>query len=244
LEINRRRKVIATAASKINNSTRRFLARKLLQKLKKQQLTLWIEMARNWTEMWSDDQGTWFYSNSVTGESQWEPTKDGYTKVDGRLVLANGATVDDPRNFAIALEEDENRYPEDLCSECNERIAIRGCKECGDHFCTICYKATHATGTRRNHTFEQLGPLDCSECEALLAERFCVSCDENYCDFCWRKVHTKGKRRFHPFYEVWPNGKIGKSLMTIDGLEVRAGENSELCDMVKSVSGMPYSYDS
>jgi hypothetical protein len=220
MEINRRRKKIATAATKINNCARRFLARRLLQKMKKQQIAIWMDQARNWVEMWSEDQATWFYANMTTGESQWEPTKQGYTKADGRLVLANGSTVEDPRNFVIAPEDDENRYPQDVCAECSERLSIRSCNECGDHFCTICYKATHSTGTRRNHTFTMLGPIDCSECEALLAERMCISCDEAYCDGCWRKLHMRGKRRFHPFYEVWPNGKVGKIMMTIDGEQV------------------------
>jgi hypothetical protein len=34
-----------------------------------------------------------------------------------------------------------------LCSECSSRVAIRACVECGDKFCTKCYKHLHSTGT-------------------------------------------------------------------------------------------------
>lgn len=33
-----------------------------------------------------------------------------------------------------------------LCSECASRVAIRACNECGDKFCTKCYKFLHSTG--------------------------------------------------------------------------------------------------
>lgn len=64
--------------------------------------------------------------------------------------------------------DDENNFPKDLCSECNERYSIKKCHQCDDDFCTPCYKVLHKTGTRANHTFDNLGPIDCSECEMLL----------------------------------------------------------------------------
>eukprot|EP00596_Hydrurales_sp_CCMP1899_P000954 CAMPEP_0119055428 /NCGR_PEP_ID=MMETSP1177-20130426/75704_1 /TAXON_ID=2985 /ORGANISM="Ochromonas sp, Strain CCMP1899" /LENGTH=312 /DNA_ID=CAMNT_0007035951 /DNA_START=2607 /DNA_END=3545 /DNA_ORIENTATION=+ len=177
----------------------------------------WIESARKWQEMWSEETNDWFYFNAETGESFWEPTRGGYKKVDGRLVLSNGAVVKDP---AAKKDGDEDEYPTDICSECNERFSIRACKECGDNFCTPCYKILHASGTRQNHTYSQLGPLDCSECERNLAERWCVTCDEGHCDLCWRKLHSKSKRRFHPFCKVFPGGRVGTVMTTIDGQEV------------------------
>jgi hypothetical protein len=130
----------------------------------------------------------------------WEPSVEGYVKYDGKLVLANGEIVDDPLHRPAKtdeeLEEDggdaTEKQKRKLCVECAERIAIRSCVECGDKFCTKCYKTTHATGTRRRHTFTNIGPIDCTECELVLAERFCVPCDESFCDPCWRKVHSRG----------------------------------------------------
>ena len=107
-----------------------------------------------------------------------------------------------------------------MCSECSSRVAIRACNECGDKFCTKCYKFLHSTGTRRTHTFTAVGPLDCTECELRLAERWCVSCDEHFCDGCWRKVHSRGKRAFHPYSEVSPEGRIDARIFTIDGDQV------------------------
>jgi hypothetical protein len=109
------------------------------------------------------------------------------------------------------------RMPKDMCAECGERYAIRACKECGDNYCTPCYKHAHSTGTRKKHTYTPLGPVDCGECENVLAERWCVTCDEAHCDGCWRKLHGRGKRRHHPFCKVWPGGRIGHEMMTIDG---------------------------
>lgn len=132
-----------------------------------------------------------------------------------------------------------------LCSECSSRVAIRSCNECGDKFCTKCYKYLHSTGnyfaytvltdflvvlimllynlfegTRRTHTFVAVGPLDCTECELRLAERWCVSCDEHFCDGCWRKVHSKGKRAFHPYSEISVEGRIDARIFTMDGDQV------------------------
>ena len=153
------------------------------------------------------------------GDSCWEPTKEGYTKADGRLVLTDGSVISDP-NKKRNNDGDDETFPTDYCSECNEKYAIRGCVECGDNYCTPCYKSTHSTGTRKNHNFKLLGPIDCTECEEKLAERWCVTCDESHCDQCWRKLHSKSKRRFHPFCRVYPGGRIGVKMCTIDGQEV------------------------
>merc|ERR1712070_617329 len=148
-----------------------------------------------------------------------EPNKGGYTKSDGRLVLGNGEIIDNPATAGMesAMEIAKSR----ICSECNDRVAIRACVECSDRFCTPCYKATHQTGTRTDHKWTSVGPRDCSECEEELAERWCVSCDEAYCDVCWKRVHSKGKRRYHPFCELDKDGNMPNTTMfTIDGEEV------------------------
>jgi hypothetical protein len=173
-------------------------------------MNAWIAFASSWVEMYAEDAGTCFYYNALSEESLWEPPTGGYTKLDGQLVLFNGSIIDPP---------DKNKKDKDdsICVECNERTAIRHCNECNDNFCTKCYKSCHITGSRKNHTWEALGPKDCTECEENLAERWCVSCDEAFCDSCWRKVHSKGKRRYHPFSEVLPDGKVDSVIFTIDG---------------------------
>mmetsp|Transcript_16245 Transcript_16245/g.22391 ORF Transcript_16245/g.22391 Transcript_16245/m.22391 type:complete len:1095 (-) Transcript_16245:171-3455(-) len=242
-QLKKRRKTQARAATRINNLVRAFLSRALLRDLRKQRLDQWISSARNWQEMWSEDSQMWYYTNLQTEETLWEPSSDGYTKYDGMLVLASGQIIEDPAKkkkaattttrvnvFGDPIEEvvEEQEEPEPLtdkqlkrlCSECVLRVAIRQCVECGDRFCTKCYKATHATGSRRRHTYTAVGPLDCTECELLLAERFCVSCDESFCDGCWRKVHSRGKRLFHPFCEVSPEGRVDSRIFTMDGQQV------------------------
>jgi hypothetical protein len=217
----------ARAATAIITMVRGFLCRAYLRDLRKLRREKWIAGARLWQEMWSDESAAWFYLNVANGDALWEPSGDGYVKYDGTLVLASGEIIDDPRNKKTdELDEVPDKAAEKkatsrLCSECVDRLAIRSCNECGDRFCTKCYKVTHATGSRRTHTFTNIGPLDCTECELLLAERWCVSCDEGYCDGCWRKVHSHGKRRFHPYSEVSPAGRIDARIYTMDGEQLQ-----------------------
>jgi hypothetical protein len=246
LELNKHNR----AATQINRITRGFLARQLRKQFAQERLGLWISQARVWTETWSEESQSYFYYNNGTGESIWEPEKEGYTRHDGKLVLQSGEIIEDPD----AIDENENKDPlasnpfndllssvdqrqqakqqvekkktkkelKKLCIECSERVAIRLCNECGDQFCTKCYKATHMLGARRHHTFKCIGPKDCNECENVLAIRFCVTCDENYCDKCWRKLHSHGKRVFHPYSEISTEGRVDKRIFTMDGDQVIA----------------------
>ena len=204
-------------AVKIQCMIRMFLARSRVLKLTSDRMELMISNACTWKEMWAEDSASWFYLNELTQEALWEPPSEGYTKNDGQLVLANGKIVDKPDRSGK-----KKRAPGDehLCVECAQRVAIRSCNECGDNFCTKCYKETHASGSRKQHTFTPTGPIDCAECEEHLAERWCVSCDEAFCDSCWRKVHSKGKRRYHPFSQVLEDGHVDSRIFTIDGEQV------------------------
>lgn len=239
-KVNKTRKEEARAATAINRIVRGFISRAYLRDLRKAQREQWIRDARHFKETWADDSESWFYYNEETGEALWEPSAMGYTKSDGLLVLASGEIIEDPAKAAHTrrngpLDGDYDDYDEEeavkeapvdkkkasrLCSECNDRTAIRACTECGDKFCTKCYKYLHATGSRRNHTYTAIGPLDCTECELRLAERWCVSCDESFCDPCWRKVHGRGKRVFHPYSEISTEGRIDPRIFTMDGDQV------------------------
>lgn len=249
------------AATRINTMIRGFLARHQLQGLRIQRYQVWLTMAREWQETWSDEGNTWCYINTTTGEALWEPTRNGYTKADGRLVLYSGDIVDDPRNaspdgengdgdgqggnssfqrlLALADQADSEEakakaaaklkgkkgwLSSSLCSECNDRTAVRHCNDCNDDFCTKCYKSSHALGARRHHTFEPLGPKDCDECELVLAERFCVTCDENFCDKCWRQLHKHGKRVYHPYCDIDRDGKVDPRIYTMDGEELTGAD--------------------
>lgn len=225
IEKERKKRKLDQAATKIQTMCRGFIARYTVRKLKKKRAQQWLDDAKSWVEQWSEDAEAFFYFNALTNETLWEPPKSGYTKVDGSLILANGDVVEDP-DAIEAEEEERKRQLGQTCSECNQRVAIKMCKECGDTFCTPCYRTCHAAGARKLHTHEPLGPLDCSECEEVLAERWCVSCDEAFCDGCWRRVHGRGKRRFHPFSEVSARGKVDSRVFTMDGAEVSTYDGS------------------
>ncbi len=219
IEQERKNRKLGEAATKINNIVRRFLAKATVRDKRKQRMQNLLADARAWKEMWSEDSEAWFYLNGVTGEDLWQPPATGYTKADGTLVLATGAIIEDPL-VSEAKEVERKKTAETTCCECEERAAIKYCRQCGDRYCTPCFRTSHATGTRRNHTTDAVGPIDCSECEIVLAIRWCVSCDEAYCDGCWRKVHGRGKRRFHPFCEVSSKGRIDPRQLTMDGTEL------------------------
>lgn len=220
LEAQRKRRRLDNAATKIITMVRGFLCRAFVRDLRKKRFNELLADARAWQEMWSEDTEAFFYLNKASGDALWEPPARGYTKADGQLVLATGAIIDDPA--VLEAEEEEKRKNSDkICCECTERTAIRACDECGDNFCTPCFRTSHAAGSRRKHTYTALGPLDCSECELVLAERWCVTCDEAFCDACWRKVHAHGKRRFHPFSEVSSKGRVDSRIITMDGTEIK-----------------------
>lgn len=238
------------AATIIGKTIRGFISRAYLREMHQQRYEQWIIDARHWRETWSEESQNWYYYNESTGDAVWEPAATGYTKVDGiSLVLASGEIIEDPaivraRAKALAAADGDDSEDDEeaaearaeaerqlafadkkklakLCSECQDRMAIRACTECGDKFCTKCYKYLHATGSRRYHTYTAVGPIDCTECELVLAERWCVSCDEAYCDGCWRKVHSHGKRVFHPYSEVSAEGRVDARILTMDGEQVR-----------------------
>ena len=59
----------------------------------------WISDAKVWQEMWDEDQQMWYYFNSATEDTLWEPSPQGYMKYDGMLVLASGqvrVSLDNP----------------------------------------------------------------------------------------------------------------------------------------------------
>lgn len=194
-----------------------FVARARIRRLREQRFNALVMNAMAWKEMWAEDSSSWFYFNEQTEEALWEPPSGGYKKNDGQLVLETGEIIDEPD---MTGKKKRAAGEEHLCVECVQRVAIRACEECGDGFCTKCFKTTHASGSRKQHTWKPAGPIDCTECEEELAERWCVSCDEAYCDNCWRKVHSKGKRRFHPFSQVQEDGHIDNRIFTIDGEQV------------------------
>lgn len=211
------------AAIKIQSVIRIFLAHRKVAKLQQERIDRWVIDASTWKEIWSEDSGAWFYLNTITEEALWEPPPVGYTKSDGQLVLRNGKVIDPPDVTGKKMRLAGQGH---LCVECVHRVAIRKCNECGDNFCTKCYKETHSTGSRKQHTYEAIGPIECTECEEELAERWCISCDEPYCDSCWRKVHSKGKRRYHPFSQVQEDGHIDNRIFTIDGEQVHNYDSS------------------
>ncbi|CAB1118732.1 unnamed protein product [Ectocarpus sp. CCAP 1310/34] len=173
------------AATKIQALVRAHLSKRTVAKLSKTRKEKRISDARLWTETWSEDAQMWFYHNATTGkrtnarppqnnprtayylagEALWEPPSTGYTKHDGALVLSSGEVVTDPEEGMTEEERLEARK-QSSCVECEQKRSTRKCDQCGDGFCTKCFRKTHATGRRTKHTWTHVGPMECAECEA------------------------------------------------------------------------------
>lgn len=70
--------------------------------------------------------------------------------------------------FVQGLTEEERAEArkQSVCVECEEKRATRKCEQCGDAYCTECFRRTHSTGRRAKHIWKHFGPMECAECEA------------------------------------------------------------------------------
>ncbi|RHY82026.1 hypothetical protein DYB26_008451 [Aphanomyces astaci] len=178
-----------------------------------------VANARVWGQFWSDDANAFFFYHSQTGEAIWEPPEDGYTKVDGQLVLRDGSVIPDPA-LALRVEDgtaggdkplDGDEETDDAkCVECDENDATRRCAQCEDVFCDACYDKTHSSGKRAQHTWKAMGPIKCVECEKMKATRWCDQCLDPYCLGCFAIIHAKGNKSLHTWKNMPKmNGSIG-----------------------------------
>jgi hypothetical protein len=75
--------------------------------------------------------------------------------------------AEDQEPTAVVPDKKKNSR---LCSECCSRVAIRACNECGDKFCTKCYKFLHSTGMFRSTVHATA--LSASMCNISAARSF------------------------------------------------------------------------
>eukprot|EP00903_Cladosiphon_okamuranus_P016579 g15293.t1 len=206
------------AATKIQALVRAHLSKRTVAKLAKKRKERRISDARLWTETWSEDAQMWFYHNASTGEALWEPPSTGYTKHDGALVLASGEVVRDPEEGMTEEERMEARK-QSSCVECEQKRSTRKCDQCGDGFCTRCFRKTHASGRRTKHTWTHVGPMECAECEAEVATKWCTACDDPFCAPCWSAIHSRGKRSLHSHCTISPGGRVSTKAIAPDGTD-------------------------
>jgi hypothetical protein len=184
------------AASKMQRCWRVKKARQAVEMAKDIRKQQMIANARYYTEFWDDESNQWFYFNADDGEAMWEPPDSGYTKADGQLVLENGETIKDP-DAAEVLEEGEVQ----MCIECNQDEADKFCHQCEDNYCNKCFAKMHAAGKRKEHSFDQVGPIRCIECEIEKATKI-DWCDDPYCEDCYDQFHKKGNKATKKFKPI------------------------------------------
>ena len=100
-----------------------------------------IREARQWIEMWKDDENTWCYCNELTGEILSYPPITGYARLSGHdahrplLFLQNGVIIWDPSNINHGnVPSDDARTCKfrRLCQGCEAKSFTLYCKECED----------------------------------------------------------------------------------------------------------------
>ena len=83
------------------------MARKRVRELRESRDESLLENARAWAESSPPEGGgASCYVHAETGETVWEAPAGGYTRLDGKLVLATGRVIDDP---FLSMTEDEQR---------------------------------------------------------------------------------------------------------------------------------------
>ena len=138
-----------------------------------------------WEELWSEDEGVFYYFHKTTGEALWSPPEVPYRpmirdRFTQRLMQA-WPQLDVPDEAAAA--------DPGMCMRCRVEEATRMCDQCiprkpppwarnKKHLCFACFTEEHAVSADlRNHTFtvtklSKAEPLVCCIC-ATLATRRC-----------------------------------------------------------------------
>jgi acyl transferase domain-containing protein len=85
-----------------------------------------------------------------------------------------------------------------VCVQCEGVLAEQYCKDCGDNYCTSCYKDVHKRGKRRKHSHERIrealaeGQSHCADCEVNAGSEKCEYCKKSFCVGC--KEHHDRER--------------------------------------------------
>uniref|UniRef100_A0A7S2NT19 WW domain-containing protein n=1 Tax=Leptocylindrus danicus TaxID=163516 RepID=A0A7S2NT19_9STRA len=199
------------AAARIQSLFRGVQARVLFSAMMEEHFNIMVTNARRWQETWGEDVNCWYYYDTETEQTLWEPPASGYTKSDTRLVLQDGSVVDDPWSEQAEIVHAK-------CDDCDEAIATRQCDQCGDKYCSACYTRAHPKGGRRElHTYVHIGPIECEECSQKQAKKWCTMCDGPFCLSCFEKMHSRGYRSLHAYCNIYKSGNISPRAWGPDG---------------------------
>ena len=133
------------SATCIQSFYRSLLARDQVQMMRRKTRASMIREARQWIEMWKDDENTWCcYYNELTGEVLSSPPITGYTRLSSHdahgplLVLQNGVVIWDPSNINHGNESSDDARTcksRRLCQGCQAKSFTLYCKECEEVWC-------------------------------------------------------------------------------------------------------------
>eukprot|EP00948_MAST-09A_sp_MAST-9A-sp1_P001995 g1995.t1 len=112
------------------------------------------------------------------------------------------------------------------CIECDMRKATRVCDQCGDPYCTPCYERVHATGRRKEHTWQSF------ESAKTDWEEFT---DEQTGETIYFNTKTKKSQKEKPPELMWGMEKM-KYVHKVQQSEKEAAEAQELIKLKEQVA--------
>lgn len=134
------------SATCIQSFYRSRVARDRVRLIRRTTRALMIREARQWIEIWKDDENMWCYYNELTGEVLSSPPITGYTRLSSHdahahgslLFLQNGVVIWDPSNMnhgIVSSDGARTSISRQLCQGCEAKSFTLYCKECEDIWC-------------------------------------------------------------------------------------------------------------
>jgi len=174
------------------------------------------QMVNQGWKLGSDERGTNYWYNWVTGESTW--TKPPGWKIKQDEVWVKNQDSRGNVYYYNQLTNETRWLPP--CQVCNKEVGKRICLNCDFCiFCVSCYERHHdALGEEgKTHQWKasdidkerlEKGEMHCIKCSVKAAKRVCKVCRDAFCEDCFKDIHNMGNLQKHPWV-TWKDFKKG-----------------------------------
>jgi len=174
------------------------------------------QMVNQGWKLGSDDRGSNYWYNWVTGESTWTKPPGWKIKQD-EVWVKNQDSKGNVYYFNQLTNETKWLPP---CQICNKEMGKRVCLDCDFCiYCVSCYESHHEMlgEEGKQHKYKaadidkeelQRGETYCVKCNVSAAKRVCRVCREAFCDDCYKDIHSVGNLQKHPWV-TWKEFKKG-----------------------------------
>lgn len=174
------------------------------------------QMVNQGWKLGSDDRGTNYWYNWVTGESTWTKPPGWKIKQD-EVWVKNKDSKGNVYYFNQLTNETKWLPP---CQICNKDMGKRVCLDCDfTIYCVSCYEQHHERlgDEGAAHKYKaadidkeelQRGETYCVKCSVSAAKRVCKVCKDAFCNDCFKDTHSVGNLQKHPWV-TWQDFKKG-----------------------------------